>query len=183
MKKNIKYLAFFGILIGLIIWSLFIFYYGPENFVNLIGVQNGYLLTFISAVIGGSSIFTTGFFFSTVATLGAGGLNPFLLGLIGGIGVGSGDVIFYYLGKHGRSSLPRFLEKKIKPIDKWVHNRHEWTIPILLFIYCAFSPFPNDIVTALLAAIKIPFHKIIIPLILGNITLIIMISYGFSLFN
>ncbi len=182
MKKNIKYLAFFIILIALIIWSLFVFYYGPENFVNLIGVQNGYILAFVSAVIGGSSLLTTSFFYATIATLGAGGLNPLALGILGGLGIGSGDIIFFFLGKKGRHALPEYLDKKIDPIDKWVHQKHLWTVPIFLFFYSAFTPLPNDVVTAFLAAIKVPFRLIIIPLILGNIIFITLITYGVSFF-
>src|ERR1041385_1823003 len=98
-KKWVKYvigslpLLFFGSL------SIYLFIHaGPDYIIKLMGVDNAYLLMFITAFFGGFTTFNVIPYHILLVTLALGGLNPFLLGFLAAIGVSIGDSSAYLVG-------------------------------------------------------------------------------------
>lgn len=161
---------------------MFVFYAGPENIVGFIGVENSYLLAFLVATIGGVSTFTSTYYYATIITLSVGGLNPFLLGFVSGIGVTIGDSVFFYMTHKGRNFFEHFIfGKKLEFLSKWLNSQPFWMVALISFLYTGFTPFPTDILMIVLALGRYPFIRILPFFLLGNITLVTMLAYFSSL--
>ena len=152
------------------------FVYGPGRLVNLMGITNGYILTFLVAVFGGiSALSSTSFYFFEI-TLVLGGLNPYIVGILGGLGLSVGDSFFFLLGNKGREVIEHYKRSKLGRFSKWLSRRPNWIIPFIAFIYSGMTPFPNDVLMVGAAIADIKYKKIIIPIILGNIFLTTVIA-------
>lgn len=173
LKKHYKFIL---VLAFVLAWSLFVYFVGARTVVEYIGIENGYLLIFLIAIFGGVSSATAVSFYTAVITLAAGGLNPFMIGLIGGIGVTFGDSIFYYLGLKGKKVI-KSSSKTLNKITKWLRTGPSWLIQIFIFVYSGFSPFPNDILTVSLGLTEFPYRRVIIPLLLGDIASTTIVAY------
>lgn len=175
-KKKIILLS---IITASFITALFMVYFvGPENLVSRLGITNSYLLIFALAVMGGVSSFTSGPFYAALTTLAAGGVNFFLLGVISGIGLLISDSIFYYFGSHAKNYLETQLKKPtIRRAVEWVEGQSDRKVQLFVFLYVGLTPLPNDIVTISLAIIGFPYKKILLPLMLGNITSTTIIAF------
>ncbi len=178
--KNIIYIAatiaFLLTLVGVL---LFI---GPERMVDIIGVNNSYLILFIFAIFGGVSAFTSASFYATMATFFMGGLNFFILITIGAVGLAIGDTFFYYIGFKGQDLTKNtnykqkveYLQKKIDKIPK------KWT-SIFIFIYAGVTVFPKDILCLAFGLSRYNYIKFIIPMMLGNLLFNFLFLYIVSL--
>lgn len=153
------------------LWAIVLIFFSPEEVVNKIGAENSYLIVFLLAVIGGLSTITGTSFFASVATFAHGGADPFLLGLIGGMGIFISDSIFFFLAHQGAKILEEkensFRSKLLKSIEKIPR----WFIGIFVFLYVGLSPLPNDILMIALALAKIRYRQIVLPLILGSMSI------------
>jgi len=157
---------------------------GPEQLVERIGVHNGYLLAFLVTLFGGSSTFTSLAHVTTVSTLALGGLSPFILALVGGVGLFLGDSVYFYLGHRGRKVVSD--NKYVNMFVKWINKLPHWSVGIVVYVY--FSSFmPNDFMLILFGLGKYSYKKLVIPLLLGDITFIFLVAYlaaqGIKLFN
>lgn len=174
-KKS--YLKLFLILLIIISFNLLFFFVDPSQITEFIGVKNSYLVVFLLAAVGGISSFTGTAYFATLVTFGAGGSIPWLLGLIGGLGVFISDSIFFFLASHGRKAIPdnwsNFLYKIEEKIKKYPH----WMILILVYLYVSFSPFPNDLLMLVLALASYRYKQIWLVLLAGSLTVSILVAY------
>jgi membrane protein DedA with SNARE-associated domain len=181
-QRNIAGLVIFTFL--LIAWSSFLYFAGPGFLIEAVGVQNGYILGFLVAAIGGVSTVTSISFYSLVTALAAGGLNPFLLGPIMGTGVTIGDTIFFYLGRTGRHSLPDRLQHHVDQTLEWAYEQPKGTVHLLVFSWAAFMPLPNDLITVPSGISRFEPEVILPFVLLGNITfttlLALVVRYGFA---
>jgi uncharacterized membrane protein YdjX (TVP38/TMEM64 family) len=132
-------------------------------------------------VFGEAATLTALSYYPTVITLAAGGLNPFLLGLIAGAGMTVGNSLYFYLGLKGRGIMSERLEKRAERLLEWINKRPRWLVQILIFLYVGFTPFPNNLLTASGGVTNYPFKRMIIPLFLGNVVLTFSIAYLTSL--
>lgn len=174
---NKKIIQFSLLAAFLIAWSVLILRLGTQRIVELIGTNNSYIILFIVGTTGGVSTLTSSSFYTTLSTFAVGGLNPFLLAVIGGLGISIGDTIFYLLGKKGEESLPSKARKITKKFSHWIENRPAWLVPIVTFVYSGMTPFPNDILTVSLGLARYRYLYMIIPLILGNIFLTGLVAF------
>jgi membrane protein YqaA with SNARE-associated domain len=181
MKKRIKTgLTILILLFFIIIWSVLLYNISPVEIVQKIGVENGYIIAFLIAVIGGISSVTASSYYVIIGTLTAGGLNILLLGLIGGAGATISDSLFYYIGKKGKeihSKKTRKLEKFLKKIIK---KSPVWGIYLIIFVYIGLTPLPNEILTASLGLSGYKYKKAVLFIFLGNITGTIVFGYLIS---
>ena len=178
MQRAKKYLIFIlvlGIIIG---WSVFIYFIGADTIVEKLGVKNSYLIAFFMALFGGTSIITATLYYSTLITVAAGGLNIFLLGLIVGVALTIGDIVFFYFGIAGSRILPKSIDDKMHKFAEWLKNKPRWVVPLVILGYSGFVPLPNDILSITLAVIKQKFKNIVVPIFLGNVILATMVSYA-----
>lgn len=165
-----------GIFVFIALWTLLVIRVGPSGIVSFIGVERGYLFIFLFALSGGLSSVTAFSFFVTIATFAVGGLNPLFLGLVGGAGITLGDGLFYYLGMKGRAALNNQFHH-LRRFSAWLNGKEHWKIWSVIYIYCSFTFLPNDILAVALAFARYPFHMAMIPIFLGNVTLILLISF------
>lgn len=183
-KKRLLIFLVTLILIASLIFLLIL--YGPEEIIKKMGVKNSYIVIFLIAIFGGVSAFTATFFFATLATFYTGGLNIFLLIILGSVGLTIGDSVFYYVGKKGyefskgtnHSKKIESLERKLKRMSpKWIFT--------FIFLYAAISPFPKDILCFVLGFGRYPYIKSMTPMLLGNSVFntlfLLLISLGFNI--
>ncbi len=116
-------------------WSVFLYTFGAEQLVAAISVKNGYILAFFVAVFGGISSLTSTSFYLTIITLAVGGLNPLLLGIVGGAGVTVGDSLFYYLGSRSRQLLSGRMREQVERFPAgWGQNPTGRSLSACIFI-------------------------------------------------
>ncbi|MBI2042959.1 hypothetical protein HYT25_01055 [Candidatus Pacearchaeota archaeon] len=177
-NKEKNFLIAFVVVLVFVLWSILLYNYPPTEIVALIGVENGYLLTFLSALLGGTSVLFPFPYYLVVFTLGAGGLNPFLLGIASGIGLVLGDSTTYYLGYKGREIISGRIVGIFNKIHSWASQKPKWVMPTLLFFYGAFFPAPNDVIVIPLGLARYPYMKVVIPLVLGNIVFSTIVAFA-----
>ncbi|MFH1667496.1 MAG: hypothetical protein ABH884_00525 [Candidatus Komeilibacteria bacterium] len=183
MKKR-RLIIFFVVLLFIIGWSILVYQIGPEQLVERIGVHNGYLLAFLVTLFGGSSTFTSLAYVTTISTLAFGGLSPFILALVGGIGLFLGDSVYVFLGYHGSQALAD--SKYVNYLANWMNKLPHWSVGIVTYLYFS-SLLPNDVILILFGLGKYSYKKLMVPLLLGDITFIFIVAYlaslGIKLFN
>jgi len=167
-KKSIFSITF--VIIFIIVWSSLIYYFGAQKIVDFIGINNSYLVLFFIGAFGGLSLIAATSYYASLATFASAGLNPILLGILGGIGITIGDSFYYYFGKKSRGSIPPKLQKISDKFYAWLTKRR-YFIPIAAFIYFAFTPFPNEFVTIPLGNSGYSYRKLVILLLIGNLIL------------
>ncbi|MFK7779716.1 MAG: VTT domain-containing protein, partial [Candidatus Gracilibacteria bacterium] len=96
-----------------------------------------------------------------------------------GIGATIGDSIFFYMGLKLKECIFKKNNKNkyFKKIYKWITNRPRWIVFLIIYVYAGLTPFPGDLLVMALALAGYSFKKILLPLLLGNITLIIILGY------
>ncbi len=161
-------LAFLGIIL---VWTLITFWIPPEQIVETLGMDNGYRVAFAAGALGGFSLFLTSPYYLVVATLAAGGLHPVLLGFAAGTGVFLGDSTSYLIGRKGFVVLPSRVQRAFTKLCDWCVHQPAWLTFVVLFVYGAFVPLPNDILVVTLGVAGYSYTKLMIPLGLGNIVL------------
>jgi hypothetical protein len=126
-------------------WMIFLYFVGPEEVVEYIGVENTYLAAFLLAVFGGISAVTGFSFFAAVATFSAGGANIFLLGIFGGLGVFISDTIFYIIARRAVKVLEEKQNRFLIWLTKKIRQLPLWLALVFVYLYLGFTPLPNDI--------------------------------------
>lgn len=181
-KRRVRNISLFILVASFLIgWSALMIYLGPEAVVSWIGIENGYLLMLLVSLFGGVSSIGGALYVTTILTLAAGGLNPFLLGLASGVGVSIGDTVYYYLGWRGAHVLPHDspVTNRVRHLSEWLRRQPLRLRAMVIYGYTAFTPFPNDILTILLGITRQPYLLVIPALALGNVTHTILIaSFG-----
>ncbi len=167
-RKRLLYLILF--LAFIIAWTLLIFIVGAQKIVDFIGVKDSYLVLFFIGAFGGVSLISATSYYATLATFSSTGLNPYLLGLFGGIGITLGDSLYYYFGRKGGETLTGKFKEKLRKFSEWLVKRKK-LVPVISFVYFAFTPFPNEFITIPLGASGYSYKKLVIVLLVGNIIL------------
>jgi len=159
----------------LVAWILLLVFIGPSGIANALGAT-GYLFAFLVASFGGVSSFTAASYFATIATLAAAGLNPFLLGIVGGAGVTIGDSLFFFFGTNGRVVLPDKIETTLNRARRLL-DRFPYSTPLFVFLYAGFTPFPNEFMTISVGLTGTRYREIVLPLLIGNIVATTMLAW------
>lgn len=171
-KKNIQILGLIVLFIAS--WSILLFYHPPGEIVERLGVRNIYIFVFLLAMIGGVSTFTSTTFYTALITISLGGVKPIWIALFASIGLTFGDLVFYYLGTKGRQCIKGKYAGNVFRLTKWMEKIDDRITMLMIFFY-SLTPLPSDIIAISLAIVGFPFRKMIIPLFVGNFTLIIML--------
>jgi len=177
MKKVLKrYLAFLIPLAFILFVIIMLKTFTPSEIVSRIGVNNSYIILFLISAIGGSSLATASSYYVIIPIFAIAGLNPWLLGLFGGLGVSLGDLFYFYLGSKGNEASSGELNYKLKKVHSVLERIPRGGIPFFVYLW-ALTPLPNDVMTFSLGITGYPFKRVIIPIILGNITITVILSY------
>ncbi len=172
-----KHTTFVLLLLFFIVWGYLLSTYKPEEIVHLIGITNVYFAVFFASIIGGVSTVFAVSFYATIMTFARGGLDPFVLGFIAGIGATIGDSIFFYFGHKGRDVLSGRWRNKGMIFSAWLQRQNKTVVAIVIFLYAGFTPFPKDFLVVTLAIGDYRYREMIPPLLLGNICLVSLIGY------
>ncbi|MGM5480896.1 MAG: hypothetical protein ACQESE_00645 [Nanobdellota archaeon] len=176
MKWLKRYSVFLVALLLVVCIYILLALINPTEVVDTIGVRNTYFLLFVFAAIGGLSTFTVGAFYTSFVTFVLGGSHPVLLSLVGGLGLLIGDTLFYFLGYGSRVSLTGVFKRSADRMSVWLSRQKSHIIMLFIFVYSAFTPLPSDILMISLSLVKYPYKKAVIPAVLGNITLLLLLS-------
>ncbi|MFH1445271.1 MAG: VTT domain-containing protein [Nanoarchaeota archaeon] len=131
----------------------------------------GYLGVFLVSLIGSASIFFPVPAFIVIFAAGV-FLNPWLVGLIAGIGSAIGELTGYLLGFGGRKVAETKYEKQLEKTKKWVDRRGAFFV-IFLF---ALTPLPDDIAGIIAGVIEYDIKKFFIATLIGKIILSVGIA-------
>ncbi|MCH8520142.1 MAG: VTT domain-containing protein [Nanoarchaeota archaeon] len=168
-KRRVILFTFLIFFISTLIY--YIIYTGPVQIVENIGVENTYLILFLVAVFGGVSVFTSTSFYILFLTFLAGGSNPIVLAIVGGVGLSLGDMLFFILGMKGRDVIEHTrYEKYISKISKLIDKNSPYAVFALIYMYISFSPFPKDILSITLGILNYDIKRLFLAMIFGNIT-------------
>lgn len=166
------------------LWIILIYNFSPTEVVAFVGVENGYFLAMVLALIGGTSIVFPFPYHIVIFTLAAGGLNPLFLGIFAGTGVFIGDSTSYLVGYTGREIITGKFQRLFGRLYDWTIQKPKWVLPIFLYVYSSVIPIPNDFIIVPLGFARYPYLKVVTPLWLGSITFNTILAfagfYGFS---
>lgn len=177
-KSNSKKVVIFVLMLIFIVGlSILLTFVKPEEIIEIIGVKNGYLIIAIFALFGGISAFTSVSFYATLITFTVGGLNPFILALVAAPSLFIGDSVYYYFGHTLNNLLSPKMLKYTDKIKEFLHRPRVYKFsPILIYLYVGVSPLPPDVLIVTLSMSKYPYKRMIIPLLLGEITFVLIVS-------
>jgi membrane protein YqaA with SNARE-associated domain len=172
VRTTNKRLTVLILILSLVAWGGLIYYFGSERIVEIIGVENGYILMFLIALFGGVSSLTGIAYPATILTLASGGLNPLYLALASAAGVTVGDTVYYVLAHRFSYLLSErgTVRKYIDKIRHWLKDKPKPVIAGAIYTYAAFTPLPNDILTIALGLARQPYLLVIPSLVIGNFT-------------
>ena len=157
--------------------NLLFLYSSPQELVELIGVENSYLVIFLIAAFGGLSSFTSGVLYGSLATFAAGGSIPWLLGISAGVGIAIGDSLLYFLFRYGLTGLgPKWQERIERYRTRVDQIRRRWQA-LGLYGLLGFTPIPNDLVMFALAVLGFRYRFIAPILLVSGITIATLTAY------
>lgn len=177
-----KYFRVAFILLFVIGWTIFLLIYSPEDLVEKTGVENSYVLVFLSAFLGDLATVTIVSVYPSIVVFAMGGLNPFILGLFAGVGMTFANVIYFFFGVESREAAVD--SKRFKKLSEFLVNcmrkMPRWVLPLFILFYVGFTPMPNNVLTAAVGLFGYNFRRLIFPLFLGNLILMTGIAYVFG---
>jgi membrane protein DedA with SNARE-associated domain len=187
MRRSKNIFGALFVLLLFAVWLFLLYSFKPTEIVDIVGTENSYILVFVLAIIGGTSVLFPFPYYLVVFTLGSGGLNPFLIGLLAGTGVAMGDSTSYLIGYSGREIITGKIQKIFNRLHKWCMKKPKAVTFLFLYLYSSFMPLPNDVIVMPMGMARFPYLKLIIPLWLGNVTFNIAVAltgfYGIYLYG
>ena len=175
IRKRLVPLASLLAALAIVITVGYIYLRNPHFFDNL--KAYGYLGVFIISVILNATIIIPVSNMTVIMALGATMPLPYLVGLVGGLGAGIGEMTGYVAGRSGRDLLAR--NKIYQRVEGWV-KRWGW---IAVFILSLF-PFVFDVVGIIAGAMRMPVWKFFVACWLGRtisyVTVAYLASVGFK---
>lgn len=150
-------------------WGVFAYQYAPSWIIQFAGEERSYFIAFALAFFGGLSPIISIPYYLVIMSFGAAGLNPYLLGLAGGVGVILGDSVFYFIGYTGKEFFSEGLQEKFKKFSAWCLEKPFALVFFLLFLYGSLIPLPNTFIVISMALMRFTYWRVMIPLAIGNI--------------
>jgi membrane protein YqaA with SNARE-associated domain len=149
-RRNIKYIAGFLLVVVVMGGILYLYWRFPEK---IDALENwGYLGAFIVSALSAATIIVPVPGLIIIFTLGA-VLNPWLLGLVSGIGGTLGELTGYLLGYSGRSAI-----RNVKLYHRMEYWMKRWGSITILILAAIPNPF-FDIAGAVSGALHFPLWK------------------------
>ena len=140
---------------------------------NAIVLSMGYIGVFLVSFIGSASIIFPIPSFALIFALGA-IMNPWIVGIVAGIGSALGELTGYLLGKGGGKIIEKKYKKHIEKYRKWFRKDRMFLI-IALF---AATPLPDDIVGIVCGVFNYNLKKFFLASLIGKIILNTALALG-----
>ena len=171
-KKH--YLPLLGLLatIAIIAAASIIYIKNPHILKNLEGY--GYGGVFVTSVFLNATIILPVSNMTVIIAMGAILPSPIIVGVVGGIGAGIGEMTGYLAGRSGRGLLAK--NKVYTNVEKWV-KRWGW---IAIFVLSMF-PFFFDVAGIIAGAMRMPAWKFFLATWLGRTVTYVTVAYLASL--
>ncbi len=99
--------------------------------------------------------------------------NPWLIGLLSGVGATLGDMVSYVLGHTGARLLKEGEAKKFREFI----DAHPTATPLVIW-FLAVTPLPLDPAVVSLGAAKYPWWKVLIPSLVGEIIFLMGVAWA-----
>jgi len=131
----------------------------------------GYLGVFIIAILGAAVIIVPVPHLPFIFVMGA-ILNPWLVGLMAGLGEPIGEIPAYMAGFSGRSSMQN--RKVYIKLRGWMQRRGT----VVLFLFSAIPNFFFDIVGAVAGAMRYPFWKYMLVVFAGKTVKGLLVAFA-----
>ena len=126
----------------------------------------GYLGLFIVEILGSATIiFPAPAFAINFILGGTPGFNPWLVGIVAGVGATIGEVTGYGVGMGGRELMEKKYGKWLKMTKKWMENHGDF----LIIVIFAAPPLPHDVVGMIAGAVNYSFKKFMLATLIGKI--------------
>lgn len=180
LNNKISKILYIFLSLVLILFFISIIYLTPDKIVDFVGDENVFIILFVSAFIGGTSILIPFPHYLFTISFGAAGINPLLLGLSAASGTILGDSISYLMGKLGSKIFikEKKREKFFTKILSYLNNKHPVVLPVALFVYASIAPLPDDLIMIPAGIINYPYRKLVIPIFLGKIIFNTVLALG-----
>ena len=138
-----------------------------------IALTYGYFGAFLISLVGNLTVFLPIPYVIALFTLGSIGLNPLLLGIIGGIGATIGEFSAYAIGRGVSMTdlVERYGERMVK-INELIENKG-----FLAVFFFAVTPLPDDMILIPLGIINYPYRKTLIAMFTGKTILITLTAF------
>ena len=133
----------------------------------------GYLGIFLVNLVGSASIIFLVTAFIVTFAMGA-VLNPWLVGLVTGVGAALGELTGYILGYAGKEVGERRDGKWLKRTRKWAEKRGVFPL-IVLF---AATPLPDDITGIIAGVISYDWKRFLLACLIGKIIMGTALAWG-----
>lgn len=139
----------------------------------------GYVGIFVASVVSGFNIVVPIPIIAFAPAFVSGGLNFFLVILVISFGLTVGDLIGFLIGDIGKD-ISRGREKNIKLIQilKTLKERYRFSPYLLMFLYAAFVPLPNEVLVIPFAFLGYKLKYLFPAFLLGNIIFNLLFGYA-----
>ena len=162
-------------LAALIIWANL--YAAEHDFVEALARRFGYPGVFIAAAISGFNLIipipVVAFFpfFMDV------GFDPLLTVATIALGMTTGDLVGYLLGRTTREIFAPRVHGMMARLER-LRDRHRVLPFVIMFLYAAFAPIPNEILVIPLAFLRYPLIGIFTAVLAGNLIFNSLVAFG-----
>jgi len=131
----------------------------------------GYLGAFVTQCLNSATVLFPSLGHVVIVVLAA-SLNPWLLGLLGGIGAGLGEISGYLVGLSGQQIVERslpWLSRRLRLTRQWGGGG--------IFLFATF-PLPFDVVGIWAGSIRYPLWRFLVYTIAGKVVKVTAIAFA-----
>lgn len=179
MRKHKRNFLVATLLVGVLLCLHYFISFDPTVLVDYLGVRNAYIAGFVVSLFGGFSAGGSVALLALIIAFVEGGVDPLILSIICGLGLGLGDMALLMLGRFTRSQVEGEWDEKITRFADYIAHSPILSrlMPYAAFLYVACTPFPNDIMIFFLAAIKYDLKKTAFIVVVGGMVFIVLLTW------
>ena len=133
----------------------------------------GYPGIFLINLIGTASIIFPVPSFIVTFTFG-GILNPWLVGLVAGLGAALGELTGYVIGRGGKKLIKRKHERVLERAKGWMERHGAFSIVVLF----AMTPLPDDIIGIICGMINYEVKRFFLASLIGKTVMSLFLAWG-----
>lgn len=145
-------MAFHSFLVDFVLWAQ-----------STVGAY-GYLSVFLASLIGSATIILPTPVFAFIFAMGS-ILNPWLVGILAGVGAGIGELTGYAVGRGGGEVARKKYGTYFKKAREWADKRGMF---LIIIIFNA-TPLPADVIGLLVGVMRYNIKRFLLAAIIGKI--------------